>query len=175
MSYRVLQVLIFCFFIGFFYSCSDDNELDYINGELLIQTHDTTSFKSISDLVYNLQLSVKELQVFEYFEIDSLITKDSIRSVLQSKPYLTNGGKTFSIHNFNDSLFCDISFFDLDSAEVSDWFSTTISLGLSENTNSAQMKWGILKVPIGMEHFWLLELKKYPIIKHVQLNHIGRS
>lgn len=163
-------IVLFLSIVVSFYSCT--KEPQFVAGEVLFQAYDSTSFFSASQLFDSLQLKIKVAYNYEYLIRTTADSVDTIRLILKSKLYLTNGGITFGLLYLKDTLHVTANFFDLDITEVNDWFYTIAILNLKENLKGNFFKWGTLLVPQGQEQHWVDELKNYSITKEVQLNHV---
>lgn len=168
-EFHLFIVLLLSIVVSF-YSCT--KEPQFAGGEVLFQAYASTSFFSASKLFDSLQLKIKVAYNYEYLIRTTADSVDTIRSILRSKLYLTNGGMAFGLLYLKDTLHVTANFFDLDSTEANDWLNTTETLNLKENLKGNFFKWGTLLVPEGQEQHWVDELKNYSIIKAVQLNHI---
>ena len=152
-------------------SCRKDKEL--VQGEVVFQVYDTTSFYSSNKLFERLDLKIKEASGFNYFIETSQDTADSIISILSTKSYLRSGGLTFGVLYLSDTLQIEGKFFDIDSIKASDWFVTIAILHIKEKLSQDFLKWGLLIVPIGKEQYWSDKLKNYSIIKSAHPNYFG--
>jgi hypothetical protein len=155
-----------------FSSCKKE-EPNFVSGEILFSLIENSSFYDTSELINSLDLQIKYAGRFNYIIKTTTDSVDSIIQILESKQYLTDGGRTFSISYLNDTLHVAINVFDLDSVETSNWLNTVFQLDLKEHLSRNVNIWGAISVPHGKEQYWVDEIKKHGLIKDASLNHIG--
>lgn len=154
-------------------SCKKENsKQEFVAGEVIFLVYDSVSFQSTYNLFDCLCLKIKAAYDFDYFTKTTTDSIDTIKIILNSKPYLTNGGWTYGALILNDTLHISTSFFDFDTNDGIDWFGTITQINLKEYLTGNFNKWGVINVPIGQEQLWVDKLKEYDIIESSQLNHI---
>jgi len=165
----ILSIFVFSICLS---SCKKENpKPEFVAGEIVFSVYDTVSFKSTYRLFDSLGINLKETYDFCYFTKTNSDSIDTIKLYLNSKSYLTNGGRTYGIRNINDTLFITTNFFNFEQNDANDWFVTIDLLNLKEYLKGNYFKWGILNVPVGQEQLWVDKLKEFDIIESVELNH----
>ena len=154
--------------------CRKDPDLNgFVPGEVLFSLVDAASFDDTYQLVQDLDLDISFVGEFTYLTDTSLLSLDSIRTVLRTKSYLGQHGGTFGIDHWDSGTYISATFYDFDASDNLDWHNTIVQLGLVETPSVTDgfFKWGILLVPIGQERAWVEELPKHDIVRNAQLNH----
>ena len=153
-------------------SCDKDRDHrpGFVPGEVLILFNSSASWNSVYGLIDTLELEVIFLKDFGYYLKAPEDSIDTITSILNNKPYLTDGGMTFGILYIDSTINITANFFDFDDSDNFDWVETVDHLNLTENLTGPFFKWGILSVPIGLEQYWIVQLNKFSIVSAVELN-----
>ncbi len=150
-----------------------DPQPEYVPGEVIIRFYDNVSFKSAYLLVDSLDLGISYLKGFGYYVDANQVSIDTIKEIIRTKPYLTNGGEISNATLIDSIIKISTRFFDLDIVDAIDWFATVEQLMLKDDFTDKSFNWGVLIVPIGQEQYWIDQLNQYNIVKYAELNGIG--
>jgi len=149
-------------------------DINYIPGEVLIGLYDSTTFQETCSLIiYDLNLPIKSIDGFKYFAVVGEDSCEIIKSILNSKEYLTYQGRV-PVYIVTDSIITiKLTFFNFGQEEANDWFEVVSEISLIEDLSEIGFfKWGVLKTPEGYEEFWINKLSEYEIIRWAELNYI---
>jgi hypothetical protein len=152
--------------------CRKDPDIASIRpGQLRFTLVDSASLDVLYQTIIAHDLQIQAAYGFAYAIDTNVVSLTILVDSLRTKPYLTNGGRTFSIHPFGAMPYASINIFDLDDTDYVDWNETILEMGLVElPEGQPTWKWGSISVPIGEEYRWMNTLRGYAIFRWVNLN-----
>jgi hypothetical protein len=171
MMARKVSVLLICSIL-LIAGCRKDPDIASIRpGQLQFTLVHSTSLDVFYQTINAHDLQVHAAYGFAYAIDTTVVSFATLVDSLRTKPYLTNGGRTFGIHPFGSMPYASIHFFDLDDTDYVDWNETILEMGLVELAEvSPTWKRGSISVPIGEEYRWMNTLRGYAIFRWVNLN-----
>ena len=138
----------------------------YVLGTLLIGFTDSTTVESVFHLISSLGLTIKSLSCFTHesnLPVDSL---SLVRSILGSKPYLTE--TDYTIYVYNGVIRIVGGFKNLDSTSMADWMQTKSQLRIVSALSP--YNYATVHAEEGQEIIWVRNLRIYPMIKWLDLD-----
>ena len=140
----------------------------YIPGEIILTFKDSTTLLETYDLMDSLNLSILNLNNFDYYLNNNNTPIDTIINKLESKNYLVLHSYT---QNTPFQTEFNLAFNNFDLISKSDWFTTVTQYQLVEKTsNISFMKFGTIKVPESEENYWIEILNEHKNITSASRN-----
>ena len=182
---KIIQYIVFALLFIAGSGCEKDppapvpDEKEYVPGELLVKITSNADAKTVFDTLNHFDLYIAQMTNF-YYHLD--YPADSVSSLINlfnQKPYInyydgmfqweaTTVNISYSHEAKKIEIFC--SEFDMTTDNQADFLTLIDSLNMIPV--SSNNRWMVLKVPVGMEEYWVDKLKKYPFVKSAEWNYI---
>ena len=155
------------------WACKKDpliKDAKYVQGEILVGINANAELKDVLDVFNKLNFEIKEVMGFNY---SVPIVADSLSgfvNFLNNKSYINcHGFRAYAFYLKNEALVKNCSiYFDLNQSNQNDLFNCIQTGAWRERHEDTKCFY--LGIPVGSEHYWLDELKKYPFVKWTELN-----